>query len=366
MRGTLQRIDADVIQVCRAYHVEKQALVTYDPFSVEQRMLTTVSITSEMEALLRAVDAQHIRLVLDAFDGIDWGNLTETQLEARLARIAAILPDRSAMSAGVADLSAYLKREGREVFEATKGGFSNRYNISLEASFNLQDERALANIVDQQAFFVRNSYGLRSEWMSSRARTMVQQGLAEGLSSSAIAQEMRVAIPGSYEARMRGYYDVVSHHFVARAQERGALSLYMDAGVTRVRLVAVQDERTTEWCRSHDGAIIDVRREAAKQNRIDQLANPEDVRYESPWISERLERDAGGIPTGRSVMGAFKAPGQFVPLRYVERPGAGTLSPGRYSPVPGVGQDKIESIGIGFPPYHGRCRSWTELETSRL
>ena len=144
MRGTLQRIDADVIQVCRAYHVEKQALVTYDPFSVEQRMLTTVSITSEMEALLRAVDAQHIRLVLDAFDGIDWGNLTETQLEARLARIAAILPDRSAMSAGVADLSAYLKREGREVFEATKGGFSNRYNISLEASFNRSHQWSIA------------------------------------------------------------------------------------------------------------------------------------------------------------------------------------------------------------------------------
>jgi hypothetical protein len=137
---------------------------------------------------------------------------------------------------------------------------------------------------------------------------------------------------------------------VARGRSYAQLSAYAEAGIAGYRIVAVLDEVTTQTCRFLDGKTFAVSQGLDLFDRVE--AAPDQLPELNPWIREQRDPD-----TGRRSL--YVARGDTrVPLADIERSGVGTRDD-RGEFARGLGERELGDLGIGFPPYHGLCRSTT-------
>lgn len=86
--------------------------------------------------------------------------------------------------------------------------------------------------------------------------------------------------------------------------------------------------------------------------RVESLSRPEDVKQELPWVRERLDAD-----TGRTILYVNRG-GQETRLAEVLRSAAGTRDDvGEFRAL--ASDRQLAETGVGFPPYHGLCRTTT-------
>ena len=142
------------------------------------------------------------------------------------------------------------------------------------------------------------------------------------------------------------YWEVVASAFIGQGRSFAQVSSYAEAGVQRYRIEAVLDERTTHICRLLHGKTFGVADALRKFDQVERLDQPEDIKRLQPWVRERLDGDrlslhGGGVPIAevtRSAMGRRDDVGEF--RLYLS-------------------DDRLGQVGLGFPPFHGLCRSTT-------
>ncbi len=289
---------------------------------------------AEVDALREAV------AVLD----VDWGRTTAAQrrrlVEESLAaagRSTALIPQRIQVPLGEAATA---------VINATRTHSRQVQELAIGARFNALDHRVARHIVNAQGLFVRDEYGRRLDVFGREARRIVASGLEQGLGRSEIASELAAAARAELIDRAPFYWEVVASAFVGQGRSFAQVSSYAEAGVQRYRIEAVLDERTTHICRYLHGKTFAVEDALQKFEQVDRLEDPEAIKQALPWVRERLDGErltlhGAGKPIAevtRSALGARDDVGEFRQR---------------------LSDDRLVEAGLGFPPFHGLCRSIT-------
>lgn len=295
---------------------------------------------AEVDALREAV------AVLD----VDWGRTTAAQRRRLVAeslaaagRSTALIPQHIRVPLGEAATS---------VINATRTHSRQVQELAIGARFNALDHRVARHIVNAQGLFVRDEYGRRLDVFGREARRVVASGLERGLGRVDIAGELEAAARGALIDRAPFYWEVVAGAFVGQGRSFAQVSSYAEAGVQRYRIEAVLDEQTTNICRYLHGKTFSVADALRRFDRIEQLDDPEAIKQAMPWVREAQDRE-----TGRTRLYVDGGAGR-TDLAEVTRSAMGTRDDrGDFRAL--ASDSALNEVGIGFPPYHGLCRTTT-------
>lgn len=297
--------------------------------------LRTVSAGTERAA---------IRAALDTLD-VDWSRTLAADRRrivqaalGRAGRLLAMVPTA---------LGADLGAAAHEVVASTRSAVRRRGRLAIGVAPNALDRRVTAFLVRSETLFVTDATGRRLDGLGRRVREIVAAGVAAGRDRRAIAAELADATKHELVGRTPHYWDVVAGAFVARARAHAQVAAYAEAGVERFRVVAVLDEHTSDVCRFLHGQVVTVAAALRTFERAERLRDPDELRRAAPWVRRR-----GGALIVDHTSGEHT-------LAQITRSGVGARDDvGEFEAR--VAGDRLATVGIGMPPYHGLCRSGTE------
>lgn len=281
---------------------------------------------------------------------IVWANATE----ADYAKFSKALAAALGVAAGVVWKAVDTTVVGAAEKMAVAGARAAVKNHGLGVGYSLTrtDKVAVSQAARANQYYIRNFYtGTAEPALSARARQIAAKGIAEGQGSEVIANRMYRAMGNTAAGLNRRYMNVVSSAVNARARGFSSLLMMDRAGIRKYRLSSVLDENTTDTCRMLDGKVFTVGSALARQQRIDAMADPMDIRYEAPWTRERLIKS--GKHKGKKGIFIPKADGDFERIAVIEQSAFGQMDKvGRYSMMSTA---DLASRGMGFPPFHAYC-----------
>lgn len=299
------------------------------------------SVRRELVKITNPMDASQLTQIIRATAGNDWLD-SKDKRDAVVKAIREAMPDRKILKTGLSNYHKTMVGKANVIHEGVRKSFEESQNIAINMSLSLKDEEAIKALVTSGGLFVRDSYGNRADMMSQKAKTIVQSGLDKGLGRADIADLLRASLGETYEAHRRGYLNVISSTFVSRARSRSMTIGYQEAQVEYAQILAIMDKATSEICRFLDGQQISVSQTVTLMNAVDSDPNHEAVKSIMPWIKESK--------------GGLSIPGKGV---LASRNEDGTLTQN-------IKARDFGKNGIGFPPYHGNCRTTTIGITKRI
>jgi SPP1 gp7 family putative phage head morphogenesis protein len=291
-------------------------------------------------------EAEAMRAAVAELD-VDWRRTTAEQ-RRRLVSNALTAAGRH-LALIQREVRAPLGEAAQAVVGATRS-HARRQGLAIGARFSALDQRIIQHIVDSTANFVRDEYGRRASTFGQRARQVVADGLAAGLGRADIAAELEKAAGAALIHRSPFYWETAAGSFVGRGRSYSQMSSYTEAGIERYQIVAVLDEATTPACRWLNGKSFTVRSALDRFAEVEASEDPEAVKRLTPWVRER-------VADGRRELYVEHASGRhdLAIVRHAatgRRDDAGSFRALR-------GDDQLASLGVGFPPYHGLCRTST-------
>ncbi len=192
--------------------------------------------------------------------------------------------------------------------------------VGTDFSFTRKDINALDILRDDMLFWVGKSYDRQfSGWMQDRVREYFNEGLSRVQLTERIAEQMNVIDPN-----VKDYIALLADHNTTRVAEMGHVSGYEEAGIEYAEIIAVMDARTSPICRHLNGRIIPMSAMSAQRDRL--LAASKSRSIAAAKKAQPMLSATNGI--GLDVLNTTKT-GQII------------------------------EQGIGFPPYHFRCRTTT-------
>jgi len=294
-------------------------------------------------------DADAVREAVAVLD-VDWSRTTAAQRRRLVAqalaaagRATAVIPAR---------IQAPLGDAAESVVAATRTQARRAQRLAIAADFNALDRRVVRHVVTSQGNFVRDEYGRRLDAFGEQARAIVATGLEQGLGRDDIAADLERAARAALIERAPFYWETVASSFISQGRSFAQMSSYAEAGIQRYRIEAVLDEQTTNICRFLHGKTFSVADALRRFDRIEQLDDPEAIKQAMPWVREAQDRETGRIRLYVDA-GAGRRD-----LAEVARSALGTRDDrGDFRALASDGA--LNEVGIGFPPYHGLCRSTT-------
>jgi hypothetical protein len=304
---------------------------------------------AKLRASSRKSDAQAVRDSLSVLD-VDWHATPPEQRSRLIAR--ALSTAGRALAPALRAIEAPLSNAASAVVYATRTDSRRRQKLVIGADFNALDRRIMTHVVRSQGNFVRDEHGRRLDDFGERAREIVAIGLEQGLGRDDIAHALHSAASAVFVSRSRSYWNVIASAFVGQARSFAQMSSYAEAGVRRYVVEAVLDEVTTPCCRFLHGKTFSVGEALKRFDAIERLDAPERIKVVAPWIRQGMDPESR-----RSVLYVNSASGR-VPLAEVLRTGNGNHDDlGEFRAM--INDRKLGELGIGFPPYHGHCRTTT-------
>ncbi len=285
-------------------------------------------------------EASAIRTAVAALD-VDWSATTPARRRSLIAE-AMTLAGRA--TRGVpGQIEATIGRAAEAVVRAVRSRGRRRDGLAIAADFNAVDQRVIAHVRRSQGPFVRQEYVRRAAAFQHRVRDTIATALERGLGREDIAIELERLATGVLVTGSSPYWEVVAGTVVSSGRSYAQVSAYAEAGIDRYRIVAVLDRATTPICSFLDGKTFSVATALDRFEAIERADSVGDLQDAHPWI--RLGRDGAN---GKQL--------------YIERGGERTTvatgsAGGGFASA--MNDRDLESLGLGFPPYHGLCRSTT-------
>jgi len=289
-------------------------------------------------ARLAAILRQHvdgfergaIQAALATLD-VDWAQTTSRQ-RAQLVAEAVHAADGGLF--GAADsIRPPLEYAAKEVLGSTRHDVLRLQGLDIGTEFTALDERMMRFMTRSQTLYVRAEYGRRVEGLAESVRASVAEGMQLGLGRDDIA----AALADVVGAELTGgtfYLEVVAGAFVGRGRSYGQISSYSDAGIKNYRVEAVLDERTSEICRLLHGRVFSVAEALKKFAEGEELNDPEALKHLNPW--PRHDGHGLYLMEGKKRVNLTRRAGD----------------------IPHT-DGALAAMGLGFPPYHGLCRTNT-------
>ena len=239
-----------------------------------------------------------------------------------------------------------------QVVASTRSHARRAQGLAIGADFNAMDRRVTEHLVSSNLSFVTNEYGRRLDGLGEKARRIVAGGVEAGLGRDEITGNLKRVAERSLIGRSTSYWDVVAASFISNGRSFAQLSSYAEAGIERYLIEAVLDEQTTETCRFLHGKTFSVGDGIRRFEQLESMGNPDELKAAQPWV-----RQATDPSTGRTALFVNRG-GARGPLAEVTRSGVGSKDDlGEFTG--GASSSELMDMGVGFPPYHGLCRTTT-------
>lgn len=184
--------------------------------------------------------------------------------------------------------------------------------------FTLQDSQAIAA---SQRITVQSAGRYFPDQLSDKTSTVIRQiVLKEGLDTATAAKMLEAelkgalgldfdkAVPTQYHSNPTAYFDIVANNASVQATNVGRMIAMADAGVEKYRVVAIIDRLTSAICRSLDGKTFSVSNGMKAAEGFFGAQSLEDLQNVMGFSKD------GSVPTWAAE-------------------------------------------GMGFPPYHHKCRT---------
>ena len=318
-----------------------------DPLTDAGFLLICDEVAKRLRAAAVDAEADVVQEAIDDLD-LDWATLSGAATAAAMKAIDTAIAEAYSLKV-INKLGEILAIEGPKVMEATKLALIASEHIEIVGSLSQRDLAAEEAIRTQHLNFIRYSTGERAEALSQKARDAVARGVEQGLSSTQIGADLKKMFENDIP-RPDSYWNVVADAFVGRGRTTSQIYSYEDAGVEAYELVAVLDEVTTDICRFMDGKVFHVSAARGLIDKLNDMPDPEDVRYTNPWIRKGRDEDGG------MRLYVPHADGTTTTIAKIERSGVGSRDDrGAFSD--GKSESELAALGVPVPPFHGRCRT---------
>lgn len=319
-----------------------------DPLSPAGFLLIGERVSSKLAKAAAGAEAEMVSEVLDELD-LDWAAMSKEAAAAAMKAVNTAIA-KAYSTKLLPKLSDVLQVEGPSVMKSTRLALIASERIEVATSLSQRDLVAEAFIRKSHLNFIRNAGGLRAEVLSIKARDEIAKGLERGLSTDSIAENLDALFKNDIPQPL-SYWGVVANAFVGQARTTSQISSYEEAGIQTYEIVAVIDEVTTDICRFMDGKVFEVSAARGLLDSLQELDDPEDVKYANPWVRKGRDPDGEGlrlfVPT---------ADGKGVTIAKIERSGVGTKDD-RGSFTGAKSEADLVALGIPVPPFHGHCRT---------
>lgn len=206
---------------------------------------------------------------------------------------------------------------------------------NIASGFRVPDRLAAQGMMRHHGFFVRDQYGRIAPGLAGKVQPIILQGIEQGRGRREISKILSKEISGGLQ--QKGYWETVAANAMSRSRSFSLASTFKAAGITHYRIEALIDEVTTETCMMLHEMLLPVDAGLANLNRIlSPQSTPQDTMQYQPFIRQHDDEFRAEYPDGTSTL-------------------VGTREePGKYTPVPA---NQMVGAGVGFPPYHQRCRT---------
>lgn len=184
----------------------------------------------------------------------------------------------------------------KDIIPATKKNSILTYDLKIAPDLSLTDERIEKYANGSLAHYVTDKYGGLEFNSIQRAREIVSQGLAKGLGSADISEQLRGELAMKV-GRGGGYWDIIAGVFANRARTMTQLAAFHDAGITIYTWESVLDEATSVQCRFMHGRTFQVKHAMNTFDRVEQETadgEPEAVKTLQPFL--QAGKTADGQP----------------------------------------------------------------------
>lgn len=170
-----------------------------------------------------------------------WDSLTDAQREEVYRRFGAAL---GAVAQSInPKIASVIRANSEEMVASTREVMIGRYRLPIVGRMSQVDQRIIDHAAKAQTNYVTNEYKTRQVNVSTKARTVVEQGLRDGVDYNEIGKRLD-DILAKQLGRSSGYFTSVASIHAARSRTWGQLSALDEADIERYQLEATLDEAT--------------------------------------------------------------------------------------------------------------------------
>jgi len=281
-----------------------------------------------------------------------WDEMTKAQINSAFKKADAVFTKSVATQATKA-MPPWAKATGDSGVVVGKGAFYSvhkEYFDHISISWDQPNTVAIKQIGVQGGWWYRNSAGVRSTALTAEARKIVERGMQQGFGRDQIAKDLRAQLGRSWRAAGFNYARVNAAVALGRSRSYSELKSYLSAGIEWLEIKAVQDERTTDICKALDGQVVSASAVDSVNEAAANVRRPEDIKVVNPFLRE-MRNPQTGLKEIRTRTG--------VKFATILSPGAGLRDQKGVYAFSKMGT-QMAAEGVGTPPYHELCRSWTE------
>lgn len=313
-----------------------------DPLNDDDFVVILGRLALDLEKATERESARALRDALDAMD-VAWASLSVAAADRIIEGARAVLA--GSVEKIIPRTSRIFQAAARAIIPATKANLIEQNRLQISPGLNAKDKKTGEALLRHQGLYLRDEYGRRADAAVDRARKIIADGIERGLPQDEITSRLATDITLRQLGRARSYWEVVATAFSNTARTSTQINSFAQAGVTTYRLVAVIDDRTTDFCRYMDGRVFTVSSAAKLQNQAERSGSADELKQLKPWVSR-------GREDGRSFFFYEKA-GKRV--RVAEADEEGNF-------IGGLDTEALEDAGLLLPPFHARCRTTCEVE----
>lgn len=315
-----------------------------DPLTTRGYTTIVGQLQASLVKATRGAEDRAIRAAINKLD-VDWVNMSAAGRD-RVVAASKVALDKM-IPVNVPKIEKTLAISAKRLLPDVRKRTIDRFGLKgIAPSLTARDKHTEKVIAESGSFFVRDRYGKINDRMGKRARGVVAAGIARGLGSDEITDDLIDAF--GKVGQPESYWGVVSNAFVQRGRTATQMRALDDAGIERYIWESVLDEATSDICRFLHGKSFSVKKANA---RIDKAlsAKPGSIKDIQPWISMGRKRD-GGMAMFAKVGGRRR---RVADVRVSAVGRADAI--GEYPAA--VSDAALEQLGVSAPPAHGNCRS---------
>lgn len=319
----------------------------------DPKILTTPGFEQAVRALIRMIakatsgpERDAMRAMAKKLDQ-DWPTLTSAQRAAVIASAAKHIIGIPELVVGKVQKAIAVQMT--EIVRIAKRDTGRVHRLQINPSFTARDERIIRFASESQGSYITDKYRNRAFSFEQRARDIVSKGLSDGMGRKDIGAILRQKLVDPALRTSEAYWETVASVHTARARSWGQLAGFQDAEITEFEVEALLDEVTTDQCRFLHGKRFSVAKAVERYQQVEESQDPEAVKKLQPWIK------VGQNDAGDRVLFVDRGASRKV-IASVTESGVGVADKmGSFATT--MNEAALQKLGIGTPPYHGRCRT---------